>query len=699
MSPDETGLTKEELPGLALETLRLVDSALEIGDDEQVLALLPGLVRVMVVLPSTFPGQRANLIEDSSRILQSLLPTINLRARDEGSGAATLEVKAELAWQALLIVTRLRESGTHLPNWLDGYESGLAQHGAMLLRKIRDQDPINKSDSFLKELVLLLRMGELLDPPPSWVILDSRRLLVQQITDALHEATPSEGMRAGLRRCAERFARFATTDSDLDELLCALDALPSASDIPSKPSVDVDKVAAHSSGADAEALEEEAMAVVPDVIGVNEGLNSVSVEELARQIPESVEQWLASLAPQSTAELALVHVPGARVVPHERGRLQLNLAPLLSCSSTDRIDDLIQAFFRPLQDAAGTHTFSLLEPTSSLYESLGLFWRHGGQLDLDQFSLLTFCTTSWNRCGGPGALGARLLPPQFPVARLAAGHSVVRPLRVELEALQAVLYHHDALEPAMATIRRNHLNPEWMHRRTDPLSFDPSDVEGRLRLLHTKTGFYADSYAPLECLERWSRGVLSALLDMQVAGARLSPTIYPLAQSFFEQTGRVKPLLQWPGHQEIYDFLAGKEVVFVTPLAVDVEAHHRSGKAFDLFHDLTIRPYGLRCVEAPLSLYPNRPLSGFSESLDRCLEAVDTLYSQRPFTIFMAACGSYALPLCEAVKQRYGVSCLYNGNLMHAYVGLHQTSTAQWRLESRKQENWTTSHAFDEVVE
>lgn len=118
-----------------------------------------------------------------------------------------------------------------------------------------------------------------------------------------------------------------------------------------------------------------------------------------------------------------------------------------------------------------------------------------------------------------------------------------------------------------------------------------------------------------------------------------------------------------------------------------MEAHHRTGLAFELFTDLVIQPYGLRCIEAPVSVYPNRPGGGFEDSLDRTLEQIERAYRQKPFAVFTAACGAYGLPLCEAVKQRYGVSCVYVGNLMHAYFGVLQRTSLDWRASSRINEH------------
>ena len=98
-----------------------------------------------------------------------------------------------------------------------------------------------------------------------------------------------------------------------------------------------------------------------------------------------------------------------------------------------------------------------------------------------------------------------------------------------------------------------------------------------------------------------------------------------------------------------------------------------------------------------MSVYPNRPERGFEDSLERTLEQVERAYRQKPFNVFTAACGAYGLPLCEAVQRRYGVSCLYVGNLMHAYFGVLQNTTQSWRAAQRRPENWITSQALNGV--
>ncbi len=679
----EAPLAREELLKLAPDTFEIVKTALERGDDQQVLERLPGLIQVLAVLPTAFPEFDRTLFSNGLRALRGLLPALNGRVTAESSAAGSVAVRAELASLAMLIVSRLRSSCEELPRWLDGYERGMAQQALALLRELGAQEPGGEASMQERELILLLRIGELREPLPRWVRHEASELLSERIKASIAAGPLQDVQVQKLHHWINCYCRFTDPDASLEALIQALGSAPRAPKAPEDPHPD-----AELESQAVEVSQEEPVAVVAELLGASMQQAPCSAESLARDIPASVAHWLESFSPSTTGELGLVYVPGARVVPHDRTRLQLNLAPLLSLGSPEQLDALIQAFFAPIQESPYALNLGLQEPASSLYESLGLFWRHGGTLSEEELSQLNDGIAIWNRCGGPGALGARMLPSRFPQATFAGGQSLVRPSRGELAVLQSVLYNHGALEPAMALIRRHHHDHAWMHRQGDPSFYAASEIDENLRWLHTQEGFYANSYAPLDCLERWSAGALSALMSMQVAGAELSPAFFPVAQMIFEQTGRVKPLLHWPGEQQIYDIFAGKEILAVTPLSEVVEAQHHSGKAFDLFDDVSILPYGLRCLEAPQSVYPNRPASGFTESLDQCLEQIEALYNQRPFSMVVAACGAYSLPLCDALRQRYGVSCISSGDRVHAYFGVQQDCTAHWRLTSRKPENW-----------
>jgi hypothetical protein len=386
------------------------------------------------------------------------------------------------------------------------------------------------------------------------------------------------------------------------------------------------------------------------------------------------------------------------VLPIE-GALQLNLAPLLNHSQVELLDQLLPAFFEPLHQAGRGAELHLAEPHSALWPELLSIWQNGGELTPDHWRGLVYSTALWSRCGGRVGLEAKELGWSLPVAPLQHGQCLLRPGNVELAALQTVLMQREDLGDLLSEIRRRHHDRNWMEAKRDSWWYDPSDGSENLRRLHTNAGFYASSHAPLESLQRWGQGTLRALLSGPVlfGNASITEMFWPVAQHLVRRAGKLPALVQWPGDQAFYDFIAGQELLFVTPLASDVEAHHRSGLAFQLFTDIAIQPYGLRCIGAPISIYPNRPGRGFEDSLDRTLDQIDRAFRQKPFAVFTAACGAYGLPLCEAVNQRYGVSCVYVGNLMHAYFGVLQRTSEAWRSESRINPHWIHSSALKGV--
>ncbi len=630
---------------LVIDTLE----ALERGDDAQALALIPDVLRSYGWLWVALAEARRALEAEEGEILSQLLAAIAGRVRRNDEGAASPEDRAELCWQVPVLIDRLRSRGRELPHWLPRLEENLTRIGSQLWVDRHRDDP-GCAEARPRALSLLLRLCGLHAPPKPWMVGFTRDLLREELDAAepLAVAGPlDEDTGDQLRLWQGQLIGVNLSDPALEERLAALLAPP----CPEPAALDAD--------------------------------------ELEETIRESVQHWLED-NPAGTvpAELRLVCVPGARVVPHDGQRLDLNLAPLLNLADPEALDRLVQAFFAPIREQQRGPGFTLREPSSSLYDSLGLLWRQGDTLSEAAFRHLAEATATWNRCGGPGALGSRPLASSFAAAELRDGLSVLAPDGLELAALHAVLFEAGALEEVMAEIRRRHLDPGWMARPGTPAADGGTDVEEILRRLHTQAGFYASSHAPLESLQQWSQKVLQALLGGQVAGSAASTGFYPLAQKLFGSSGRVPELYQWPSDAAIYRFLAGKEVVAVTTLATEVEEQHRSGRAFELFVDLPIAPYGLRCVQAPMSRYPQRPASEFSASLDDCLERIEALHRERPFRVFVAACGAYGLPLCEAVQRLYGVSCLCSGDSMNHYFGVEEGGSGSWRAQARISENW-----------
>jgi hypothetical protein len=607
--------------------------------------------------------------------------------------------RGALCWHGFRLGQTYRQLQLQLPEWLWHLEEQLVREGAIGLREL-SQSTAEPGGSGLdahqrqrwrrQALELLLHLGRLHQPCPDWILQAARELLAAESEALL--SPDSEASAAELQQLLGWLARLPLP---ADQLAAVQKAAQRG--IWGLQLIQQSGNATGKAPSQAARRAPIAVASTPEAAAPAVAAQLRDPRQLHQAIGLAVETWLADHpAGLRTQQLEPVLQPGAAPVLTAQGCLQLNLAPLLAFPQVELLDQLLPAFFSPLQNANRGSELELVEPHSALWNELGRFWQGGGQLNRDQWRGLVYATALWNRCGGSGALEARALGWTLPVMALQPGQSLLRPGNVELAALQTVLLQREELEDLLAEIRRRHHDRAWMEAQRDSWWFDPSDGSENLRRLHTNAGFYANSHAPLESLQRWSQASLRAMLGSSVlfGNASITEMFWPVAQQLVRQSQHLPQLVQWPGEQAFYNFIAGQEVLFVTPLAADVEAHHRTGLAFELFTDLVIHPYGLRCIEAPVSVYPNRPDRGFEDSLDRTLEQIDRAYKQKPFAVFTAACGAYGLPLCEAVKQRYGVSCIYVGNLMHAYFGVLQRTSLDWRASSRINEHWITSQAL-----
>ena len=628
----------------------------------------------------------------------------DLHASVHAEEAPPAPERGSLCWHGFRLGQTYQQLQLELPEWLWHLEEQLVREGAICLRALAqagDQTP-DQAEAHGPEqrlrwrrqaMELLLHLGRLNQPPPEWILEAAQELLALEsealLTTGSSGATPAElqlllGWLARLPLPAERMVPVQlAAQRGIWSLQLMGQGSGNGAPVLTKPT--------------SKPARPQVPAPAPEAAAAALPAQLRDPRQLHRALGLAVKSWLADHpAGLQTLQLEPVLRPGAAPVLTAEGRLQLNLAPLLAFPQVELLDQLLPAFFSPLQEAGRGAELELAEPQSALWAELGRLWQAGGQLNREQWRGLVYATALWNRCGGPGALDAQPLGWTLPVMPLQPGKSLLRPGNVELAALQTALLQREELEELLAEIRRRHHDRAWMESQRDAWWYDSSDGSENLRRLHTNAGFYASSHAPLESLQRWSQATLRALLSGPVlfGNASITQMFWPVAQQLVRQTQQLPQLVQWPGEQAFYNFIAGQEVLFVTPLASDVEAHHRTGLAFELFTDLTIQPYGLRCIEAPVSVYPNRPDRGFEDSLDRTLEQIERAYKQKPFTVFTAACGAYGLPLCEAVKQRYGVSCVYVGNLMHAYFGVLQRTTLGWRAASRINEHWITSQAL-----
>jgi hypothetical protein len=261
---------------------------------------------------------------------------------------------------------------------------------------------------------------------------------------------------------------------------------------------------------------------------------------------------------------------------------------------------------------------------------------------------------------------------------------------LQLAGLRCWLQARPEVGPALAEIRRRHHDPVVLQQRAACAAGDRGDALETLCALQLEEGFYGSNTAPDSSFQAWAHASLTLLSGSELLLDSQPPigSWWAVLQGLAQGWGRLADLVAWPDDEHVYDLLAGQEVLLVSPLAALAEEQHRSGRAFQLFLDLPIAPYGLRTLAPPASLYPLRPHQSFEASLEACLESVAAMVRERPFTVLLTAAGVYDLPLCHAVRERYGASCVAIGPAIHARLGIDQACSRHWRSGQRRADRW-----------
>jgi hypothetical protein len=553
------------------------------------------------------------------------------------------------------LLQRLDALDQPLPAWYAVVAEGLRRRGAQALL-LQVSAPARRQG-----IALLLRLVRQVPAAAAWIKLPLERALLALLAELQQSSDPA---------------------ADLQALLQALADL-SALGQDSADSAAIDQALALAQGC----LDFNAE-VAPSWDELLEPADSQAGCRVdAQALRALVHEWLDDHPPaDQPVMLELVWIPGARPLPHGPGQLALNLAAVLPAEDQRSLEPALAAFFEPLLQARRAEAWRLRQPLTSLLDSLRHAWAGAAVLSGAECDRLAAAEGLWQRWAGPGVLAAPRIVESWPPATLEPAALVVAPSEAQLRALRSWLLEPEPLQDGLQVMRRHHHDPLFLQERAAGRG-DPLDA---LCALHLQEGFYASTAAPWQSLQFWAQGSLATLALSQwlLEPQPATGAWWLVLQDLVQRLNRVPDLVTWPGEAVFYRWLAGQEVLLVSPLAAEVEAQHRSGRAFALFHDLPIAPYGLRVLAAPASRYPARPAQGFEASLAATLEAVDALARQGRFGVFLSVAGAYDLPLCRAVRDRHGAACLAIGPSLHARFGIEQSGDRDWSGPRRRADRW-----------
>lgn len=646
-SPEERLWREGKGAALCLERLR---EAREQGQWSEALEQATALIGAVSDLAQLDPSGAEAFWQETGAAVAGLTDALHpLLVINSDTPLAEPE-RSDLCWQLCTLLDRLLSTPAQLPPRLAGMHTHLLVYGGIYWRKRHQAS----GEDIERATHLFGRAAHRLDPVPPWLVQACEELGVNPIADPGPEPAvppPEDPLPADLT------AEVGAGEPKREPKPAAAACAPSRLWPPS-------------------------------------------------QLAVEVEQWLLDADPNRPVRIGLACVPGAAMLCREGPRLDLNIAALLDDPSGVAPDPWLTAMRDPLQRAqAGgwLQQLELREPFSSLYESLCHHWRLGGKMPLRQLQRLPALLDAWHRLLGPGQLHARRQPSSL-LGTAGCCSEPATGLQVRLDPLELAMLRacdpsrHQSLDEArceidslLAQLRRNHHNSNfWDAAAPEARELEPNPLEA-LRVFHRDAGFYASTANGPACLERWREGALASLqrahlwADEQTFGA---PALLQLTQLLTEVSGHLPVLQQRPALLELLERLEGREVLYVGWDWEPVLEQHHSGRAFRLFDDHSVDPYGLRAVAMPDSRHPRRPHTGFCDSLERLVSAVEREHVARPIELLLVDGGAYRLPLLDLVQRRHGIAAVAPGAELVQLFGLDRANLPRWRQENRNPEAW-----------
>lgn len=591
---------------LAELTLRCCENSCEQGAWLAALNQHDALIELVDVLARAVPQQADTYWRRYGELLCTLTAAVHTAVNSTSTSPPEQPLRAELCWRLAQRLRLASDLPWQPPDWLAVLEQQLVQDGALFFKDLLQQGP-DQDGRRRKAFHLFVRLEQLLDPAPVWVLQGAK-----EIIGSLAANLNSDDSLPG---------------SETLELIELVESFP----------VDAQRQQALQAATTRARLTLELLD--PDLGPLVQAPVAVEGEgEMAAEAAVPLEPATAELVFLDAGESA--------------SQLQLDVAPLL-ISDFETIEAALDDFVWHLPRGSRA-----LPAAQALVAALEPRWRQGVRLPAEAFERLAYLAAAWQR---------RLAEKMEPLPEIDWHHSLLIELgATELAVLIPLLAAPANLEQVLAELRREHHNPLfWQQRQELPWMQCPPPLEA-LRRLHVEEGYYARGHEPLQGLQAWGGESALALLeaDLWTDDAGCLGLWLAVAQELAGRNqGPLPPLGSPPQADQLLTELAGLEVLYVGADAAAVKEAHRAGRCF------RGEPFGLRVLEPPLSHWPARPGGSFDESLAVLLEAVDGSYRQRPFSVLMADCGAYRLPLLRRVHQRYGVAALSSGRPMVSWLG------------------------------
>jgi hypothetical protein len=127
--------------------------------------------------------------------------------------------------------------------------------------------------------------------------------------------------------------------------------------------------------------------------------------------------------------------------------------------------------------------------------------------------------------------------------------------------------------------------------------------------------------------------------------------------------------------------LKGKNVLVLSPFKNQIDRMIKEGRLEKLYKKFKISDINFITIEAPISTYPNRPGTGWTDSFTKLKSNIDIQFKNIKIDFFTASCGCYGIPICEYVYSEHMCTSLYYGNWLNTILGIRQKCSLDWVSE------------------
>lgn len=268
---------------------------------------------------------------------------------------------------------------------------------------------------------------------------------------------------------------------------------------------------------------------------------------------------------------------------------------------------------------------------------------------------------------------------------------------VELNVIESYIYDRDNLRKTVMEFIGSgaHKSQDRMYYKNIQSGWlKTDDIEQDFRKLMTNAGFYCsdDPFEAWCMLSGWAQSYLEGLKDAYLFDCVGAFPFYMGAQKYLKKEYGVNAeYYSFPGGLKFYEHLSGRDVLFVTPLHDVINIQYESGNIFKLYTDFIVPEFSLKTLPAYVSTWPNKPHRGYDETFLTMCESIDEAVRVGRYSLFLASCGLYGVPLCRYVWKKHKINSIYFGNHIHGFFGIRQKANDGFCGLTRNEKFWVDS--------